>query len=209
MPKTIPLAFLLPPSVLVAFASIGSMRGWFDASNLMMDPAALTGRPVYFGALATLGCFFWFGAVVLCILGAAQSSQPGEGRVRRMFLGFALLSLILMVDDWLLLHERVFPRFLGIDEKVTFGTYGVFLALLLVTYRRVLLSLPDWPMLAASLGFFAMSMVADLLGPPEGIPPQWLLLIEDGAKLLGISAWMGFFFAAVLNQHRRTLPTTA
>lgn len=202
MPKVIPLAFLLPTAALVAFAALGVRLEWFRAGELMMDPAALSGKPVYFGSFATLGCFAWFGTVVVCILGAMMVGSGDEGRRRRMFLGFGALSLLLMIDDWLLLHEHVFPRHFGIDEAVPFGVYGMMLALLLAIYRRPLLAIAEWPLLVGALGFFALSMVADLLGPSGASPPQWLLLIEDGAKLMGISAWMGFFFAAVLRQGR-------
>jgi hypothetical protein len=205
MPKAIPLAFLLPTLCLIGFVAVGVRLGWFRAGELMMDPAALSGKPVYFGSLATLGCFAWFGTVVLCILGSLMAGAREGGRWRRMFLGFGALSLLLMVDDWLLLHEHVFPLQLGIDEAVTFGMYGLLLATLLVIYRQILWKIEEWPMLALALGFFALSMVADLLGPTGASPPQGLLMLEDGAKLMGISAWMGFFFAAVLRQHRTLL----
>ncbi len=108
---------------------------------------------------------------------------------------------MLLLDDLFLIHEDAIPNYLGISEKLVFLAYGLITALYLVRFRKVILR-TNYVIFAIAFMFLAASVFIDLLpGLSRWIPlPPMLLgenyLLEDGAKLFGITTWF-FYFAHV------------
>jgi hypothetical protein len=89
------------------------------------------------------------------------------------------------MDDFILLHEEVLPTYFGIPEPLTLAVYASATVLYLWCFRqfhRVM----ETQLLLAALGFFGVSVVADLVDVDNG---WWGVLLEDGAKFTGIVVW--------------------
>lgn len=65
-----------------------------------------------------------------------------------------MLSLWLMLDDLLMIHEVLDETWHLIPEKVTFAVYGLSLVASLCRFRKPLLRMQPW-LLGLSLFFFA------------------------------------------------------
>ncbi|HEX2095166.1 MAG TPA: hypothetical protein VHG28_22400 [Longimicrobiaceae bacterium] len=87
------------------------------------------------------------------------------------------------------LHEEVLPNRVGIPEKVVPGVYGSLALLYLFHFRDAILR-AEPALLALALGCFAVSVLADAR---FAVATRETLLLEDGAKLLGIATWLAYF----------------
>ncbi len=153
------------------------------------DPAASTGAHPLLGVVSNIGVLCWCAAAAMCFLGAAVLHRQGSSTPLRPFLATAgLLTSVLLVDDLFMLHDSVIYG-LHMDEKLLFGVYGIMVAAFLVHFRAVILA-SEFLLLGLALSFFALSLAVDALAP-ETLPIQDLY--EDGAKLLGIVSWLGYF----------------
>ena len=91
-----------------------------------------------------------------------------------------------MADDVFQLHDHVFRRTVVVDERVVYATYAGAIAVFLLAFLpRVLRS--DYVLLALAFAAFAVSFAADT------DRFHWDILVEDGAKLVGIAAWGAYF----------------
>jgi hypothetical protein len=193
-----------PALLLLAFVAFGASRGWFAVGELTMDLTAIANRPVYFGAVSGVGFQLWAASAAVCAMSALIARRRGERAAAGMFAGFGVLSVVLLADDWLLLHEHVMPLYLGVSEKALVAAYACGTLGLLVAYRRVLVR-HDWPLLLAAFAMFATSVITDQISG-SGVSSQRLMLIEDGTKLLGISGWFAYFFNAGLRSTKHPPP---
>ncbi|MCC6144137.1 MAG: hypothetical protein IT368_10050 [Candidatus Hydrogenedentes bacterium] len=147
----------------------------FDAIDLLVQP--------YHGLVSNLGVLLWTTAMSVALFTAAlvRRRQPAEAA---FFTAGGVLSLLLMIDDFFLVHERVLPIYFGLDEKVLFVLYGLLLlAWIALWHRRIFAS--DWLLLGYGLGFFALSLGVDIV--PVNLPQ--IHFFEDGFKFTGICGW--------------------
>jgi hypothetical protein len=96
-----------------------------------------------------------------------------------------LITSVLLLDDFFLLHDALIPRYLGLSEKVIFLGYGMVTASYLLRFRRIVLH-SDYAVVVA-LAAFAFSIFIDAF--QSSWPSPWRILFEDGIKLLGIVSW--------------------
>lgn len=169
------------------------------AGELLRDPMAVLDAPFWVGAVSNLGVVLWAGSAVLWAFLAAVAPTRARARGERSFLVAAsALSTWLLLDDALLVHEQVLPLYLGLAGELAFVVTAVATALFVaVFHRRILRS--DWLVLAAALGLLVASLTVDQLHDRHllgrlGLPATGAgqLLLEDGLKLAGITAWMAY-----------------
>ena len=190
------LALLLAPLVfMVALVA----QPWLDPALLLRDPLAVaelnltTCCKVYYGAVSNMGVMLWVSGAAVCLFAAAVVSAARHltGAVVFLVAG-GLLTGFLAVDDLFLVHENVLPAF-GVPELVTYGGYAVLgLVYLAVSWREILRH--NIVLLALAVALLGTSVVVDWFFHSDH---PMRIVVEDGAKLGGITAWVGFhLFAA-------------
>ena len=194
--RDIPLlvfAMLVPIVVIVAIA----FQSVTPAHILLRDPIVVAATAneccaPHFGAVSNLGIIGWsIGCFsVLMAAGVIQANPaPQTAPLRLPFLwATGAITLIFMLDDLFLLHEWVLPG-LGVPEILVLGGYGAVFLAYAVCFRRFIVR-SHFVFFFVACCLFATSILIDLI---IGAPP---ILLEDGAKFMGIFAWSGF---AVLN----------
>ena len=108
----------------------------------------------------------------------------------RVALYSTCVSALLALDDAYLLHEVVMPK-LGVPQVVFVGLLGSLVLLYLWLNYRLFQSKSAW-LIVISLTAFATSVGIDQI--VHSIESHWVVL-EDGAKILGIVCWFLFHFA--------------
>ncbi len=157
--------------------------------NLTRDPNRISGLPPYTGFVSQLGIFIWSAAATVCLFCVSVLSFDENQKKLKLFLLISgLLTLMLGLDDALMLHESVFPRLLGIPQDIVIDTYVVFMLLYLFRFHRVILE-TEYSLMAIALVFFFISVLLDEV-KPAGINPYFM---EDGAKLIGLLSWLAYF----------------
>jgi hypothetical protein len=206
---TLVIIYVPPICLLVALAIFSSVRG-IELSILTQDPAAVFSHmiadlvavapepfleleqfkiPVYIGFVTKVGVLLWCIAATACFLIAHILARVPQRKANLQMMFFSqagLISTLLLLDDFFMIHEKVMPVYFGISEKVLFSGY----MLMVLAYLRRWLSkilATDYLILLLSFSFFGLSIAIDL------IPNHKITFIEDAAKFLGIVGWCAYF----------------
>lgn len=219
-PTWIYLVFVLAP---VVFVGLIAAQPWVPFEHLTRDPLIVAGEcaryrsdlaaagrcgSLYFGAVSNLGVLIWCSGVAVCLFAAAQLYRRGpdgrRGRAMPFMVYAGLFTAFLMLDDLFQLHEQVFPKLLGLSDFGTYGIYGVIALFYFALFWKQIVQ-HDVLLLGIGLLGLAASIGTDfnemILGPRdvEGVGlsgPLSHWVVEDGGKLVGISAWTGFHVQA-------------
>lgn len=202
------LSFLLLALPTLFIAAV-ALQPWVDPADLLRDPLAVAElrQPecckVYYGAVSNLGVLIWMSGAAVCLFTAAVVLAQGLGARPVVFMTAAgLLTGFLAMDDLFLVHENVLPAF-GVSEPVTYGAYAALgLVYLAVSWREILNH--NVFLLAAAVLFLGTSVVIDWLFHSDH---PLRIVLEDGAKLTGISAWVGFHVTAAWALLAGTIPS--
>ena len=167
--------------------------------RLTVDPSALAGVPSYVGLLSNLGVVLWFSTASVLLFVARTVPS-----LRRVLLLPGWLSLVLGLDDGLMLHEELLPNLAGVHYTVVQpALYALYAALLALSLRgiRPYLQHGGYPVLLAATFCLGGSVGVDMLLESHWLSPRHPLMLdeglamwlEDGLKLLGIVAWWGYW----------------
>ncbi len=185
---TFALVCLATATVLAVALGLGRHYGvWF--ATLSRDPTQAAGVPFYVGIVSNLGILLWDTAVVVCLFAAALVRRDPARRDDMWFLAsLGTLTAVLMLDDLFMVHDEVFPKYLGVPEEPIEALYLLMTLAFMLRFRRLLLR-PQVLLFLSALALFGVSILIEYA--PEG----WSLrihVIEDGSKLLGIANWLAY-----------------
>ncbi len=210
--RLLPGLAVLEITTAVIFLSLCFLARGMDTGIhvLLLDVYELTGSRIS-GLISNLGVFLWIAIAAVCVFSASVlPSTDSLGRSWRVFfLCSAGIALMLMLDDYLSIHElaaTVAGAVIGFEpsrsaqnawEMITFGVYGIALLAYGLGFRRLILS-TDYFVLMLSCLLLGLSLVADmtlgdrltnLLGyrSVDGA-------VEDLLKMLGIVTLASYYF---------------
>lgn len=176
------------------------MQDAVPVQNLFLDAAALSDLPWYTGLLSNLGVLCWTTAVVIAACGSWIAFHTGRPSAAAFLANGAAATTVLLLDDLLLLHSDVLPQSFGIPKAP---------AMLMVIAPTIYWALSNlgeiartrWTLLVAAGGVLAVSVAADRIGDRLFDT----VLVEDGAKLFGVVAWMLYFATTSYDIARSTV----
>ena len=201
-PLPVYASVVLPVVVLLAAAAL---QPWLPPSDLMRDSQVIAARhhavsPAY-GLVSNLGIVVLAlssGAAVTARLVLREARAPWP----RLLLWMAVVSLALVLDDLLLLHEAAtFASWIG---AVVAAAYGFAFLRFVLEFRTLIVRDLEVGLLALAVGSFGVSAATDLLVAAT----QASVLVEDGAKLLGLVAWSAFVLRTALAAFRHSGAST-
>ena len=199
-PPGVYLAVVVPVVVVIAATSL---QPWLPPSDLLRDSqvvaAGHAGESPAYGLISNVGI-----VVVALSSGAAATGRlilhDAPGPERRLLAWTAALSLVLVLDDLLLLHEAA--AFMPWTAALVGGAYALAFLRFVIQFRDMIIRDLDVGLLLLAVGSLGVSVVTDVLVAPT----QSSVLVEDGAKLLGLVAWSAFVLRTALFAlgHRRS-----
>ncbi len=153
------------------------------------DPiAVLDGHPAT-GVVSRVGILLWCATAAICFFAAALLGRNKDAVMSRFLMISGLFTSFLLLDDWFMFHEELFPDYLHIPQPAVYAGYLVLIAMYFFKFGKVIAA-TEYSLLLIACGFFALSIICDFLLPPEGLQ----FLLEDGLKLFGIVTWFLYFF---------------
>lgn len=156
-------------------------------THVFRDAREVMQAPFYVGLGSDLGIFLWVASASISLFTYFLLKKYARSvKIPQFFLFSALLSLLLLSDDWLRIHELLESEF-GINEKIVFAIHALSLLLFLVFFRDEIVH-SNYVILFIALGFFALSLIIDL--PTVHFVGK--IFVEDGAKVIGIATWMTY-----------------
>ncbi len=188
--KLIPLlsiSYLLVLGLLV-FVALFAAHYSIPVEKFTRDTAVILDGHPFTGVISNIGVLFWCSTLAVCLFASAIHFTRGntEGSIFLFFSG--LITALLLFDDFFMFHDEIFPRYFHISEKVTYAGYLVLVAAYLLKFKEQIFR-TDYALLLLAFGFFASSILSDVVLPQEGI----VFLVEDGFKLFGIVSWFIYF----------------
>jgi hypothetical protein len=192
--------YFLPLLSLIAVVVASSHMG-VEIARFTRDPADILNVHPLTGVISNLGAILWAAAATICLFSwAILRKSVGETRFSTFLLCSGLITTFLLFDDFFLLHDYIFPRYLGVQEKIVFiGYAGLILWGTVVFWKDILKT--EYLILLIALGFFGLSLFIDAFQYRiESIVGPSRILFEDGFKLLGIVGWLGYFTRSALSR---------
>jgi hypothetical protein len=129
----------------------------------------------------------WCVCAAICLFSSAILKVANQAQeYTKFFLYSGLLTTLLLVDDFFLLHEFVFPQYLYISERIVYAAYVIVFSSFFMRFRKILKKTEFLILLAAILSL-ELSIICDMIW--EGMP----IFVEDTFKLVGITIWVTYF----------------
>lgn len=180
--------------VLAVFAGLSAFSG-YEFRYFSKEPAESLSGEAYVGWLAHLTVLTWAGAAATSLFAGFLLRVGGSAASATFLLALGSFTALLVLDDFFLLHESVYPR-LGVPEEGVYITYGV---LVLVLARRFTARLRGHAVLLAVVAplFWGTSVGFDFVQETWGVS---LHLLEDGAKTVGVAMWSVFLVDAAAHE---------
>lgn len=180
--------------VMVWFAKHQNM----EFSELSRDVVSvLKGKP-FTGLLSKIGIIEWGVSAVTLLCGAFYCYiHVSDRKCFKISLSFGLLSTLLYLDDYLLIHEIIVKYYLKLPEASMMVLYGVLVIVFCIMFFNDL-SRNGLLMIVISFGFLGISAGFDMLEKFIHIPN--IHVFEDGAKFIGSSLWMLFAISYTLRK---------
>lgn len=184
----------LPILILLGVTKLFSAMTSIPLRRLMLDPTEVTHVPFYTGIMANLGVLLWAAAASICLFISIFLSQMVGKAWKNFFLISGLLTLFLLLDDLLRIHDEILPVYLGIKGDILGIVYVLLIAVYLFRFRTLIVQYP-YEFLVMALGFFGVSVAIDVA--PSVLKNLFsqtnIVFFEDGTKLLGIANWLAYF----------------
>ncbi len=115
------------------------------------------------------------------------------------------ITTLLLLDDLLQLHSVVFPRYIGGSKWVLIALEATGVLLWVARWSDEIVR-TRWELLVAAGCGFASSLVVDRFGLGPG---RWSLVLEDGAKALGVLAVATWAVSSALDLMRSLVDARA
>ena len=188
---TTPVIYLFSILLLIAIAG-ASLYTQLPAERFTKDIASIAGLHPTSGILSSLGVLTWCITASICFFAALFLHKMRRYPEYSLLFNTGLLTSYLTLDDAFLIHERLAPDILRIDEKVVYAILLVFILFYLKSFWLTILR-TRYSLFIASLILLGSSLILDVLPWPEELLGGWQYLLEDGLKWLGIVSWCIYF----------------
>ncbi|MGB3695656.1 MAG: hypothetical protein WA865_09710 [Spirulinaceae cyanobacterium] len=181
------LTIYLPAIFMIIYLKL---KTGVSINSLTYNPISLLPVPYYYGFISKLGVLFWSLTTGICLFAASVLAKPAVKKiVPFFFLASGLITLLLLADDFFLLHNIAVALFGWTTRNIYLG-YGTLVVAHLLIFRKFWLQ-TEFLILICALIFFATSLVFDLLQNSTHFYGRSFL--EDGAKFLGILSWFVYY----------------
>ena len=159
-------------------------------SKISRDPAELADFPLYYGLLSNLGILVLAAGAFISFFASFHVEGP---KIRSLLRWAGILTLILLLDDFLLIHDEVFPQVLHLPEAVVYLLYLVTFPLFFFRHLNAILEQTEYRILVLGIFLMGVSVLIDINFLPGGTD------VEDSFKLFGIVAYSYYW---VFTSHR-------
>jgi len=164
-----------------------SREAGISSIQVIRDLAETCKTPIGVGLIPALGVLLWMAAAAIALF-TALSGLVVHPRWRGLLLLGGLLSLLLCLDDLLLLHERyIGPTFLYLF-------YAALAIFILVRYRDLLVDSGAGLSYLAAAFFLGSSILLEQAHKVLPFIYEPMQLLEEGAQFIGIACWLLFWW---------------
>ena len=180
---------IFPALVFYAISLIILRSSGYETMEIIRDTAQITEHSSFLGFLSNIGIWLWISSVAICFFGATSRRGELKPEHLRLLILSGLLSLLLAVDDFFMIHDRY------VNQYICYFVYMVFAGLLLVKHYQTILKIE--PLSFLLMGLFLMASIGtDTI--QRFLPFEYsnTQIFEEGFKFLGAATWLYFNYKA-------------
>jgi hypothetical protein len=188
------ILFAVIPSILFySFFLVGLWSVGFSTMEILRDPAQQTHQSSFLGFLSNIGNWLWISSAAICFF----SATIGKSSLRKLLVFIGLLSTILAIDDFFLIHDRY------VNQNLCYLLYAFLAVTLFTLHFKKILKIDAFSFLLAG-SLLALSILTDLIQLHIPLSYSKTQVIEEGFKFMGISIWL-YFSCRVASYHLKNL----
>lgn len=151
--------------------------------QITTDPAQTTGESSFLGFVSNVGFAGWVSAAAIVFFCALNGPREIRGKEREMLILIGILSLLLAIDDFFMIHDRY------IDQKLCYLTYAGIAAVICGRHLRRILDIDGLSFFLAGF-FLGSSILVDLFQLRIPFSYRNIQVFEEGLKFIGIVTWL-------------------
>ena len=182
----------VPSAIFYALSVLILKISGFEIMEILRDPAQQSGQSSFLGFISNIGVWLWISAATICLFHGATSNSVGGKDRKELLLFMALLSMLLAVDDFFMIHDRY------IDQNLCYLAYATIALGLLIRCHSAILRIDGFAFVAAGL-LLALSILTDLTQSRLPLRYSHSQLIEEGFKFCGAATWL--YFSCLVARH--------
>ncbi len=195
------LAIYASAGVVILLLFFGARSVGIDFYTLTKDPLAGLDLPGYTGVLSNLGIVAWCFTSAIQFFASWTTRRLNPASQTAPFLFWSgLVTLFLMLDDLLMLHEQASDVF----ETLIFAGYAALVVLVFGRFWRVI-SRTNYFILGIAFVSFAVSALLDSVVLILSIEVPYRTFLEDAFKLIGLVGWVFYFIKLSVDSVKETM----
>lgn len=189
------LLIAILPALLFYISSILILKSYgFEIVEILRDPAQQFNTSSFFGFLSNIGIWLWVSSTAICFFTILTNGYSIEKQQKQLLLLTGLLSLILAIDDFFLIHDRY------IRQSLCYLVYAILASAILIRHYKQILEMEGFAyILAGSL--LALSILTDLVQSKLPFSYSSSQVLEEGFKFSGAAAWL-YFNSKIASQRK-------
>ena len=161
------------------------LNSGFSMMQILRDSAQQSGLSSFLGFVSNIGVWMWVSSVAICCFSLLCKGSRSPRANTELLVLLAMLSLLLAVDDFFLLHERY------VYQKGIFLFYAICALSLLVRHYRWIIKNDGFAFLLSGM-LLASSVIIDMKQRKFSLDYEYVQLIEEGCKFVGAALWLYF-----------------
>lgn len=157
-------------------------------TGLTRDPAAIFETTPFVGLISNFGNLLWAVTASVCLFSGLILRNLDHKRDATFMISSGLVCSMLLIDDFLMIHEYIFPIYFSIGEEFVFLAYFIIIISYLFFFRKKVLK-TNFVLLITAFVFFGCSILMDYFIGYSILAT----FIEDTLKTFGICTWFIYF----------------
>ncbi|WP_411028813.1 hypothetical protein [Spongiimicrobium sp. 3-5] len=179
------LIAIVPAMLFYSLSLIGLRSLGFETMEILRDPAQQSGASSFLGFLSNIGIWFWISSAAISFFTILTSASVIKKNFKELFFLTGMLSLLLAIDDFFLIHDRY------VHQNICYLTYAVFLGCLFIRHFKMIIAIEGFAFLTAGI-FLGLSIFTDLVQSEVPLGYVDVQIIEEGFKFIGAATWLYF-----------------
>lgn len=176
---------ILPAALFYSIALLGLRYSGFMIMEILRDPAQQSGESSFLGFLSNIGIWLWVSSAAICFFTITTRGNTLKRRHKELLFLTGILSLILAVDDFFMIHDRY------IDQNICYLVYALVACTILIRHNKQILEVEGFAFLVAG-SFLALSIFTDLVQSYSPLSYTYTQVFEEGFKFIGAATWLYF-----------------
>ena len=176
---------VLPASLFYGISVIVLKSAGFGIMEILRDPAQQSGVSSFLGFASNIGTWLWVCSAAIGFFFLLSRNVHKTINLRELLILTSMLSLLLAVDDFFLIHDRY------VNQNICYLVYAIFIGYLFIRHFARIMAIDGFAFVLTGI-LLASSIFTDWVQAKLPLGYQYVQIFEEGFKFLGAATWLYF-----------------